>query len=302
MPEKPELHGVFPPVITPFHPDGVVDEKAFLFNLEKWAQEDLAGFLVCGSNGESAYLDHAEKCSLVRLAARYGSTHHIMAGTGKESLKETLYLTKACADVGAQSALVITPFMYAKQMTDAALIRYFSQVADSSPIPILLYSVPKFTHVTLSAHAVAKLSSHPNIIGIKDSSGDPQQLAAYLAAAQAGFQVLVGSASIWLDALQLGLKGGILALANCYPKACIEVQRAFLTGQSNKAQAIQKILVPVNTALTSTFGIPGLKAACNLKGFQAGAVRSPLLDSAESERNQIKLILEQADKALIALD
>ena len=296
------IRGVLPPVITPFTADGDLDQSAFTNNIQRWNNTRLAGLLVNGSNSEAAYLNWEERLQLVKLASKYLTAgRHLMAGTGCESLRETTRFTQACADAGAQSALVLTPSYYGGAMTSTALIRFFTSLADASPIPILIYNVPKFTHVNIKADAVAELSKHPNIAGMKDSTGDIPQLVSFLNVADPNFQILVGTASAWFPALCLGVQGAIMALANCLPDACARVQELYEAGESAKAQALYQVLFPVNTAVTGTYGVPGLKAACDMEGFHGGHVRSPLLDSSPEDRDKIAGILQTAHDKMASL-
>ena len=172
-----KLSGIFPPMITPFKENGEVDYEAFVYNVRKWAQTDLEGLLVLGSNSETAFLREEEKLKLVKLAAVNAPGKIIMCGTGMETAEETIELTNKAADLGADCALILTPCFYDGAMKTPALAQYFTQVADNVKIPILLYNVPKFTHVNMGADLVAQMAKHKNIIGMKDSSGDMPQFA-----------------------------------------------------------------------------------------------------------------------------
>jgi len=296
------IKGVIPPMITPFDEDGELDRGAFIENIEKWNSDRLAGYLVIGSNSETAYLNVGEKLELVKLVVKHGAPgRHIMAGTGNESLRETLSFTKACADLGVQSALVLTPNYYDGVMDSEHLIRFFTSLADESPIPVLIYNVPKFTHVNIKADAVKVLSRHPNIVGMKDSTGDMPQLANFLNVADEGFQIFTGTASAWYPALCMGVQGGVLALANCSPNECALVQEAYDQGELDKAFQIYKALFPVNSAVTGTYGIPGLKFACDLNGYRGGHVRSPLFACSEIGRSNIKDILDESKRKIQAI-
>jgi 4-hydroxy-2-oxoglutarate aldolase len=292
--------GVIPPMITPFCENGDVDFAAFASNIDRWNRDNLAGYLVNGSNSETAYLNEEEKLELVRLTVGHAAPgRHIMAGTGMESLRETIRFTNRCAALGAQSALVLTPCYYDSAMTSAALIDFFTKVADQSDIPILIYNVPKFTHVNIKADAVAALARHPNILGMKDSTGDVPQLATFLRVTQGeDFCIFVGTASAWYPALALGIENAILALANCHPNECAAVQTAFDGGDWKKARDIYQVMFPVNTAVTGTYGIPGLKVACDLTGYQGGYVRSPLLQCPPESREAVTKIVRTAEEKL----
>jgi len=290
-----DLHGIFPPITTPFL-EGEVAYDRLASNIEKWSVTGLKGFVVLGSNGEYVSLSEEEKRKVVETvvqATPSGMT--VIAGTGCESTRETIRLTQDCARLGAQAALVVNPHYYGGRMTAAALITHYTQLADSSPIPILLYNVPKFTHITLAADVVAKLSEHPNIVGIKDSSGNVALIGEYLNNVAPGFKVLVGTASALLGGLVLGCAGGILALANVAPEQCVRILNTLREGNIEEARNLQLTMLPVNQAVTATFGIPGLKSAMDMVGYFGGKPRSPLLPLSESETSRIKEILKKAE-------
>ena len=290
------IHGILPPMITPFRENGEVDEDAFIRNIERWNAVPLAGYLVLGSNSETPYLTEKEKFRLIELTvAASAKGRIILAGTGCESTSETIRLTNAAAKLGAHGALLVTPFFYGAQMTDASLIRHYSTVADASDIPILIYNVPKFTHLNISVEAVKTLSRHSNIIGMKDSRGDIAQLETFNNVISENFSLIVGSASVLYPALTLGIHAGILALANCAPEQCVHLQQLFERGDHQAAQTLQTQLLSVNKAVTDTYGIAGLKYACTLLGYDGGYPRSPLLPLQEAGKNSIRQILEHAD-------
>lgn len=289
------IKGVIPPMITPFDEGGEIDHSAFIHNIEKWNADKLAGYLVIGSNSETAFLSTDEKLALVKLTVKHQAPgRHIMAGTGCESLRETVAFTKACADLGVQSALVLTPHYYDGVMDSDHLIQFFIDLADQSPIPILIYNVPQFTHVKIKADAIEVLSRHPNIAGMKDSTGDMPQMANFLRITDENFQIFVGTAAAWYPALCMGVVGGILALANCSPNDCALVQEAYDHGQLEKAFRIYQALFPVNRAVTALYGIPGLKFACDINGYKGGHVRSPLMACPEAGRAHIKKVLNDS--------
>jgi 4-hydroxy-2-oxoglutarate aldolase len=218
----------------------------------------------------------------------------VIAGTGCESTRETIALTRACAAAGARAALVVSPHYYGGRMTDAALIDHYRAVADASPVPILLYNVPKFTHLNLSPAVVGTLSGHGNIVGVKDSAGSVAQLGEYLNRVPGDFRVLVGTAGALYGALSLGCHGGILALANVAPVECVRICALTAGGHHQEAAALQRRLLPVNTAVTATYGIPGLKAALDMLGYFGGEPRLPLQPSSAAEREAIAGILREA--------
>ena len=284
--------GVIPPMITPFSSDGAVDYPALERNIAQWNQAGLGGYLVLGSNSEAASLSETEKLELVaRSAAAMRPQHVLLAGTGMESTVETIRLSNLAAREGAQAALVLTPFYYKDSLSDEAQIRHFQEVADNVHIPVLIYNVPKYTNINVSNRVIEVLSRHPNIIGMKDSSGNIAQLVEFQRVADPRFQILTGTAGVWYPALVLGVQAGIMALANCAPAELVEVQSLFETGHPAEAEALYRKWVPVNHAVTATYGVAGLKHACTLRGYAAGAVRSPLPPLSDKGKEAIAQLL-----------
>lgn len=286
------LHGIFPPMLTPFDARGDIDEGAFIRNIERWNRANLSGYVVLGSNSEAVYLAEKEKLQLIELALDHAAGgRSVIAGTGLESTRETIALTNLAASLGAQAALVITPSFYGGHMTEEALVHHFTSIADESKIPILLYNVPKFTHINLTPEVVQKLSEHSNIVGMKDSKGDVTQLEQYARAAKPGFQVVVGTASVILAGLKLGCRTSISALANVLPNECAQLMTLYEQGKETEAERLQMKLIPLNSAVTQTYGVAGLKYAASLRGYEGGEVRSPLLPLSEQERVEIRKLL-----------
>jgi len=289
-----EFKGVIPPMITPFNAAGDVDFEAFKKNVEKWNESDLCGYLVLGSNSETAYLTEEEKLKLVEITVSTAKKDRILiAGTGMETDRDTIALTNKAADMGIQAALILTPCYYSSSMNANVLINYFTKVADNCKIPILIYNVPKFTHVNIPDEALKVLCKHPNIIGMKDSTGDIGQLVRFQnIVGDADFQILTGTASAWYPAMTLGVKAGIFALANSNPNELIEVQRLFDNKEYCESLALYRKLFVLNTAVTATYGIPGLKYACSLLGFEGGHVRCPLMGLNEDKEKEVKEIFK----------
>jgi 4-hydroxy-2-oxoglutarate aldolase len=292
-----KIKGVIPPMITPFKENDEVDYDKHIKNVEKWNQFDLAGYLVLGSNSETVFLTESEKLKLVELTVKYRKPGKIVvAGTGMESTSATIDLTNKAADLGADCALIVTPFYYGGKMNDEALINYYSDVADNVKIPVMIYNVTKFTHVNISANAVGVLCKHPNIIGMKDSSGNISQLIEFKKViGNAEFNLMIGTASIWYPALTLGVEAGVMALANCCPTECVDVQKEFEVGNLERARELYERVFPVNAAVTGAFGIAGLKYSCDLLGLNGGYVRKPLLQLKDNEKIKLKEILINAD-------
>jgi len=288
------FEGVYSPIPTPFV-DGEVAHDKLAENLGRWNQTDLAGYVVLGSNGETVYLSDAERAAVISTARQAIPRDKLLiVGTGTESTRATIERTRAAAEAGADAALVITPCYYKGQMTAEALRRHYFALADASPIPILLYNVPKFTGLDLSAETVLELAQHPNIAGIKDSGGNVTKLGAIIGAAPDHFEVLAGSGGFFYPALVLGAVGGVLALANVAPDQCCQIYLATREGQHGQAQELQLRMIPLNAAVTARFGIPGLKAALDLLGYYGGEPRSPLSPPSSDQVEELGCILEEA--------
>ena len=296
MPKFP-INGVLPPMITPFKEDGDVDYDAFQFNLEKWNKTGLAGFLVTGSNSETPYLDETEKLKLIELTVQTVDRNKlVLVGTGLESTRATIDLTNKAAKLGARAALLLTPNYYGESMGDEAQLQYFTDVANQSDIPVMIYNVTKFTHINISPAVVSKLSAHPNILGMKDSSGNIAQLVKFqVSGLDPDFNLLVGTASAWEPALHIGIKASIMALANCCPQECVDVQTLFAEGKMRESLKLYMRLYPVNEAVTARFGVPGLKYACDRLGYKGGFTRRPLLGISDDQRRKIDEILNAAE-------
>lgn len=271
-----DLSGVFCPIVTPFA-SGTVATDRLIANLRRWASCGLRGYVVLGSSGETVLLNEEEKIAVIRTAAEHGGNKLIVAGTGCESTQETIDLTRRAAEAGAEAALVVTPSYYKSHYTDLAYARYFEQVAEASPIPVIVYNVPKFTGVDLSWQVIASLAQHPNIAGIKDSTDRVAKLSRMLSeTADHDFQVLVGSYGLFLPGLQLGAPGAVLALANVAAQACVEIYRRHLSGDHASARSLFIRLLPVAEVVVSRYGVPGIKVAMDLCGYFGGEPRSPV--------------------------
>jgi 4-hydroxy-2-oxoglutarate aldolase len=283
------LSGVFPALTTPFSADGSVSIEDLKQNITKYNATGLAGYVAIGSTGESVLLSRKEVDTIlvaVKEAAAPGM--RLIAGTGAESTAETIERTKRAAELGYQFALVKTPYYYKPLYKPEVFIAHFRRVADASPIPVILYSVPQFTGVALEAPEVGVLAQHPNIIGIKESSGNVQRAAEMFAAVPPSFQVLVGSASMMFPSMVLGAVGAVLALASPLPELCVALFNAVRTGDLEKARALQSTILPASKVIVSQYGIPGVKYAMDQAGYRGGLPRLPLLPLQEDQRKAIK--------------
>lgn len=270
------LSGIIPPLATPFKEEEL-DLVSFRRNLTMYNQTRLHGYLVLGSNGEAAYLEGREREMLI-VAARDMTPPDkvLLVGTGCESTRATIQFTKLAGQYGANYALVLPPSYYRAQMTKERLFEHYQRVADGANIPILLYNVPFATGINMTPDLVLALARHPNIVGIKDSSGDMQQLSEIIRLAPKDFAVLVGASPMLFPALCLGAAGGILAVANVVPSVCLRIFWAFEDGDYVAAHEMHHLLAPLAAMVTSKYGVAGLKLAMNLAGLKGGDVRSPL--------------------------
>lgn len=286
------LKGIYPPLTTPFESEEVSYEK-FIENILKYEKKMLAGYVLFGSNGESAFLTAEEKLQLIR-SARKQTNRILIAGTGLDSIKETITLTNDAAEAGANFALIITPSFFKTEMKHHTLLNYYTKVADSVMIPVILYNVPKFTTVNLEVETVIELSSHPNIIALKDSTEIPSRISEISANVSPDFRMIVGTASVLYTALLSGASAGILALANIAPDECIQIFNLIRERNFEKALEIQNRMIPVNKAVTAKYGVAGLKAAMDLVGYFGGLPRLPLEPLSEAQLIELKIILKKA--------
>ena len=291
-----KLSGVMPPITSPFQ-DGKLASDKLKNNFQKWDKTGLSGYLVLGSNGEAVYLNEKEKMKVVEISRESIPTSKIMlVGTGMESTQETIQFTNQVAKMGADYALVVTPSYFKGSMKPQILYDHFIAVAESSRIGILIYNVPQFTGINLDPEVVAKLSEHPNIIGIKDSSGNIGQLSEIIHLSQKGFAVFVGSAPVFFPALCIGAVGGILAVANVVPQECVQIQNLFNKGKMGEARALQSRLTPLAKAVTTKYGIGGLKMAMDLVGYFGGNPRLPLKKPGKETEEELKRLLLRLKK------
>ncbi|MGB6874692.1 MAG: dihydrodipicolinate synthase family protein [Candidatus Acidiferrales bacterium] len=287
-----KLRGIFPPVTTPFSGDGDIDLKRLRQNIERYNQTKLSGYVMNGSTSESVLLGWDEVEKLWGVAREAASSDKVMiAGTGSESTAETIRNTKRAAALGFQAALVRTPSYYKPFMTFEAETAHFFRVADASPIPVLVYSVPVFTNYTVEAPLMAKLATHPNIAGIKESSGNVQRMKDIVAATPKGFNALTGSALTLSEVLEAGAVGAILAISCVIPEACVDLYEASRRGEKERVEQIKKQAIAPAATLTTKFGIAGIKWAMDRLGYYGGAPRAPLLPVNENAKSEIDNIL-----------
>ena len=269
--------GIFTPIVTPFRTDDTIDEGALQRNVLRWMQTPLTGLVVLGSNGEAAQLDDEEADRVVDVVRQHvPQGRPVIAGTGRESTKATIAATARAAAAGVDAVLVRTPSFFKSQMTTDVFVRHYSDVAEASPVPVLLYNVTMFTGVNLPAEAVARLSTHPNIVGLKESGSDIGLISEYISRTPDDFTVLAGSATTLFHALCAGCDGAILALASLLPDTCVRLQALVRENRIDEARALQQRITPLARSVGGTYGVPGLKAALDLIGYSGGVPRPPL--------------------------
>lgn len=307
------LSGIFPALTTPFASDESVSLADLKHNIHQYNRTGVAGYVVNGSTGESVLLTDPETEGILATVKEAASKEKkLIAGTGAESTVETIKRCKRAAQLGYDAALVKTPYYYKPAYKPEVLVAHFRQVADESPIPVLLYSVPQFTGVALEPPEIVALAEHPNIIGIKDSSGNVQRVAETLAtmrpahvqrlaenivAVPLAFHVLVGSASTVYPCLMIGARGAILALACALPEKCVALYELFRQGHHEKARELQAVIVRASKLIVSECGIAGVKYVMDQRGYHGGVPRLPLLPLKDEQKRGLSAFLEALEPA-----
>lgn len=285
-----KLHGIFPPIATPFDHDGNLYLAKLKHNVEKWNRTALSGYVVCGSTGESVYLTTEEKLQLWSSVAEYAHSDKLLiAGTGVESVRETVDLTNRAAAIGYKAAMVRTPHYYKNLLNlPAAQALYYRSVADQSRIPLIIYNWPQATGLDIPAETVAELSHHPNIIAVKESSGNLEKVLKMIREVRPGFQVLVGSAPTLWPSLASGAVGAILAYANAAPYSTIAIWEAHRTRDHEAGLDWQHRIGHAAFLVTAKYGIPGLKYAMDFNGYYGGVPRLPLVPPSPEAMREIR--------------
>jgi 4-hydroxy-2-oxoglutarate aldolase len=289
------LRGILLPFTTPLDENSEVNAPGLRANLEKWNAIGVTGHVALGSTGERVHLSEREYLDVIRTARESVPTHMpFIVGAGQQSTRETVDEVRRVSEAGADGVLVITPSFYRSGMTHDALAKHYMAVADASPVPVLLYSVPQFTNVSLAAETIARLSEHENIVGVKDSSGDILNLAETVRLVPDNFAVLTGNGAALYPALCAGACGAILAVACIAPRLAVSIYEAFQRGEHEAARSLQQRLTILTRRVPGRYGISGLKAALDMLGYKGGRVRAPLQDASEEARLEIKKALEEA--------
>ncbi|HXW54483.1 MAG TPA: dihydrodipicolinate synthase family protein [Candidatus Cybelea sp.] len=286
------FQGILAPLTTPFDAEGSVALGKLRDNIALYNRTGLSGYVLNGSTSESVLLRWSEIYRIWETAKETAAPgKSLIAGTGAEATAETIEHTRRASQIGFDAALVRTPSFYKPAINDDLLAEHYIRVADASPIPVLIYSVPIFTHVTVEASLIARLADHPNIVGIKDSSGNVEGVRQIIAAARSTFRTLVGSAATLYDSLESGACGAILAVADAYPELCVDIWAATRHGETGRARALQEKLIQPSKLLAQRYSIPGLKYALDHLGYFGGSPRPPLLPLNEAGRREIDAML-----------
>ena len=290
MPKK--LSGLAAPISTPFV-NGEVAYNQLRSNIQKYSQTALAGFFALGSNGESMFLTESEKLKVLEVVLQEKADHQIvMAGTGYESTQQTISFSNQVAEMGADFVSILTPSYFKKRLTDDAMIGYYTDVADGVPVPVIAYNAPGFTGMTLTPKVVEVISSHPNVIGMKDTSKG--NMSTYISAAGDDFDILSGTVSTLFESILLGAKGGVVSLANAFPAPCCELYDACKAVDLDKARRLHYMLIKLNKSVSGSFGVAGVKYAAEVAGYHGGDPRKPLLPITEEGRLSIRKAIEAA--------
>lgn len=289
-----DLKGIFPPLPTAFDDQENLALDKMQANILALSKYDLAGFLVLGSNGELVHLSEEEKIEVYQGCRKAIPKDKLMiAGTGGQTTRETIRLSIAAANAGADAVLVLNPFYYKGLMTTDALVAHYHAVADACSIPVIIYNMPANSGLDMNADQILAIANHPNIVGLKDSGGNITKIADIIARAKPGFQVLAGSAGFLLSAFTVGAVGGILALANIAPQQCIDIHQHFQNKDIDKARKLQAAMIPVNTAITARWGVPALKTAMQSIGLYGGMARKPIQEINKDVKEQLLALLKQ---------
>jgi 4-hydroxy-2-oxoglutarate aldolase len=298
-----DLRGVFLPIPTPFDSVGEVDRRALRANIATWSSTGISGYVLLGSTGERVHLDEREYLEVIEAAREEVATGKdgfaFIVGAGQQSTLGTVKeIKRVVAAVPVDAFLIITPHFYRLGITQTVLVEHYERVADESPAPVILYSMPALTGIKIEPETAARLSQHQNIIGLKDSSADIEALRETIKLVSKDFAVLTGNGTVLHAALHAGARAGILAVGCVAPALCIAIARAVQTGEMETAERLQSKLTPLAQAVTTRFGIGGLKAALDMQGYVGGAVRAPLTGPDDAARAEIRRCLEEAVRAL----
>lgn len=287
------LAGIFPPLTTPFAADGALDLPALRRNVQGYAAAPLAGYVALGSNGEFVHLSASEKEEVIAACVQEAGDRPVLAQVGEGSLRQTAAAARRAAELGAAAVLAVTPHYYRGQMSDRALIDFYRALADDSPVPVLLYNIPQNTGVNAGPAVVEACASHPNIAGLKDSSGNLGQLAETAERVPEGWGLLNGSSSLLVAGFAAGARGGVLAAADALPFEICDLWGLCRDGRWGEALTLEARLRPVLREL-SRLGVAGTKLGMDLMGYRGGLPRPPLLPVEPARREAAADVLRAA--------
>ncbi len=286
------LQGVFCPLTTPFDDDGRLNTDKLEKNMARYAASPVHGYLILGSNGENKSLRMEEKIRVVKTAVEgKRKDQTAMVASIFESTEETIEFAQIAEELGADFITLLPPSYFKKAMTDEVLIRYFTDVASAVRTPCLLYHAPQFSGtVTFSSRVVEECAKHPNIAGMKDSSGDMQKH--LLNDYGSGFAMMSGSANTFMEALLLGASGGVISLADCVPEVVTRLYQLIIDKKYDEAVQLNRGILIANQKISGKYGVAGVKAAMDICGFSGGIPRLPLLPLKDQDRESLRSVIE----------
>jgi dihydrodipicolinate synthase/N-acetylneuraminate lyase len=284
--------GILAPVTTPFEPPtGEIALDRAAANARRLLEDGLDGLVAAGSTGEAPLLDPEEQRRLIAaLRAVVPRDRWLLAGTGAESTRASIALSRAAASEGADAVLVRPPGYYSTGHSANSLVAHYRAIADASPVPVLVYNIPKYTHSAIAADLLGRLAGHANIVGVKDSGGDPKNLVAYRQMVPS-WSVLVGSGSLLLTAYESGCEGGIVGVSCFAARLAVDLQAAFRSGDRPRAASLQTRLATLDKEIVGRLGPAGIKAAMDAAGLYGGPVRDPLAPLAAADRERVGQLL-----------
>lgn len=283
------FNGIYTPIVTSFKESEEIDYEAMKHNLNKWGNTNLDGVVVLGSNGEFVFLNMEEKLDVIKFVVNnFNKRKKIIAGVSCESTRETIWLSKEAAKLGVDAVLALPPNYYKGGMKEEIIYKHFIDVADESPVPLMIYNMPGNTGINISSELLSRLAKHPNIVGVKDTAGNIVQISETVRDTSSDFAVFAGNASYLLPALNVGARGATLALANIMPDECCELVKLVKEHRQDEALKLQQQLLKINMLVTGKHGVSGLKFALNLLGYKGGVARRPLRPISQEAKNEIE--------------
>ncbi len=284
------IEGVLPALITPFTRDNKIDKDGLEQNIGFLIENGVSGIVPCGTTGESATLSIKEHEQVIEIAVEC-STVPVVAGTGSNNTTEAIELTRFAKDVGSDAALLITP--YYNKPNDKGMLAHFRKVANEVEIPMIVYNVPSRTGINLKPEVVSELAKESNIVGIKEASGNLDQITRIIELTQdEDFVVLSGDDGLTLPIMALGGRGVISVVANVAPKLTVSMVEAFQRGDMDEARRLHLALAPlIRAVFLETNPIP-VKKAVELIGLPAGNLRLPLASMSEENEKKLKAALD----------